>query len=164
MLRALRSTQAPAFDVIKMKEREIDVDRLKTFKSHDVQEQIALKKYNLFKGANYYRSNGVPEILDRFLQEKGINITKGLVYDLDENYPGCSDLVGTILTEDGRFYEFDIDLNYDKTKVAEVYVWEDVTDQYEICGNKKGIGQTDGYIALEVLKKLNDNQSVFTTP
>ena len=78
--------------------------------------------------------------------------------EYDQDYPGRSTDNGIILTKEGKFIEFDMDLNKERTELIELYIWKDITQRYEINAKKKGIGKTYGYLAMEVLKELNQSE------
>ncbi len=104
----------------------------------------------------------MPIGLEKYLREK-INLDTSLIMDLELQFPGCSDAEGVAVTEDGQFFSFEVDLSADKKELKEEYEWIEVTADYEVCDTKRGIGHTDGYIALTVLKELNDNKACQAT-
>jgi hypothetical protein len=48
-----------------------------------------------------------------------------------------------------------MDLSEDRTRMVELYEWAEITETIEINESKAGTGATRGYLALEVLKELN---------
>jgi len=139
-----------------MKKRtESNIENLKNQRRLNVQEQIALRKDSILKEAKYWRDNGVPEPLKRVFAENGIEIEKSIILEYEQDFPGISTDEGMILTEEGKFYEFDADLNNDRTELIELYSFVDVSDRIEIEDHKKGIGKSYGFIAMEVLNELN---------
>ena len=139
-----------------MKKRiETNIEKLKNQRRLNVKEQIALKKDSILKEAKYWRENGVPKPLIKVFNENGIEIEESIIIEYEQDFPGISTDEGIILTEKGKFYEFDADLNDDRTKLIELYSFVDVSDRFEIEEHKKGIGKTYGFIAMEVLKELN---------
>ena len=75
--------------------------------------------------------------------------------EYEQDFPGTSTDEGLILTGEGKFYEFDADLNNDKAELIELYSIVDVSGRFEIEEHKKGIGKTYGFLAMEVLNELN---------
>ena len=142
-----------------MKTRKADLDRLKKYKGHDVQEQVALRAERCEVVAKYYRDHGIPKALDEFLAQRGVTASQSIFLDLEEDYPGCSSIEGTILTKDQRFIAFEMDLTPDRSRITSLHRWVDVTSSYKICESEKGIGHTDGFIAIQTLIKLNDNKT-----
>ena len=88
-------------------------------------------------------------------KDKGIEIEKCIILDYEQDFPGISTDEGIVLTPEGIFYEFDVDLNAGRTGLIELYSLVDVSDRFEISEHKKGIGKTYGFLAMEVLKALN---------
>ena len=139
-----------------MKKRtETNIEKLKNQRRLNVQEQIAVRKDSILKEAKYWRDNGVPEPLRKVFTENGIEIEKSIMIEYEQDFPGISTDEGMILTEKGKFYEFDVDLNKDRTELIELYSFVDVSDRFEIEEYRKGIGKTYGFIAMEVLNELN---------
>lgn len=121
----------------------------------NVQEQNLLSKEGILKVAKYWRMKGFPIALEVVFREKGIDLDTSIILDYEQNYPGRSTDEGILLTEEGIFYEFEADLNPDRTKLIELYAFLDVSNRFEICEHKKGIGKTYGFLAMEVLRELN---------
>jgi len=139
-----------------MKKRtETNIEKLKNQRRLNVQEQGAVKKDSILKEAKYWRDNGVPEPLNKVFTANGIEIEKSIILEYEQDYPGISTDEGLILTEEGKFYEFDADLNKDRTELIELFSFVDVSDKFEIKEHKKGIGKTYGFVAMEVLNELN---------
>ena len=142
-----------------MKKRtETNIEKLKNQRRLNVQEQIAVKKDSILKEAKYWRDNGVPNPLVTVFNENEIEIEKSIMLEYEQDFPGISTDEGMILSENEKFYEFNADLNYDRTELIELYSFVDVSDRFEIEEHKKGIGKTYGLIAMEVLKELNKNK------
>lgn len=139
-----------------MKKRtESNIDKLKNQRRLNVQEQIALKKDLILNESKYWRENGIPKPLENICKEKGIEIDRSIIFEYEQDYPGISTDQGIILTPEGAFYEFDADLNDNRTELIELYSFVDVSDRFEIAEHKKGIGKTFGFLAMEVLTELN---------
>ena len=139
-----------------MKKRtETNIEKLKNQRRLNVQEQIAIRKDSILKEAKYWRDNVVPEPLKKVFTKNGIEIEKSIMLEYQQDFPGISTDEGIVLTQDGKFYEFDADLNADRTELIELYSFIDVSDKFEVNDHKKGIGKTYGFIAMEVLNELN---------
>jgi hypothetical protein len=141
------------------KSTQTNIDNLNNQKRLNVQEQILVKKDKIQSEAKYWRIHGIPKPLEQVLRQKGIDIEKSIFLNYEQGYPGISTDVGIVLTYDGIFFEFDTDLNTDRTELIELYSFTDVSDRFEIDGNKKGIGKTYGFLAIEVLKELDNNEN-----
>lgn len=137
------------------KQTETNIDKLKHQRRLNVQEQISIKKNLILKEAKYWRKNGIPKPLEKVFLENDIDIEKSIVLGYEQDFPGISTDQGIVLTPNGVFYEFDADLNSNRTKLIELYSFIDVSAKFEIDKHKKGIGETYGFLAMEVLKELN---------
>ena len=84
-----------------------------------------------------------------------------ILIEYDQDFPGGNTDEGVILTKEGKFFEFCADLDLNRTKLITLESWEEVSHRYKINGGKtekKGVSKTFGYLALEVLRELNQNQ------
>ncbi|WP_300433025.1 hypothetical protein [uncultured Thalassolituus sp.] len=133
----------------------MDIEYLKKKRQLNVQEQNALEKHRIYQEASYWRKNGIPKGLTIALEEKGVDTAKSILLQYEQDFPGVSTDEGIILTPDARFYEFEMDLDENRSKVIELYLWDDVTSKVEINEHKPGTGSTWGFLALEVLHELN---------
>ena len=48
-----------------------------------------------------------------------------------------------------------MDLSKDRENLIELYIWKDITQEIEVNEHKPGIGKTWGYLAIDVLKEVN---------
>lgn len=128
---------------------------MKYYRPLNVQEQIDIRKDNILSEAKYWREHGIPKILELLFKEKGIDINKSIVLEYKQDYPGISTDEGLLLTPEGEFYEFNIDLNSDRTEIVELYSIVNVSERYKVSEHEKGIGKSFGYIAMEILIELN---------
>ena len=134
---------------------ETNNEKLKKRSWLNVQEQLIVKRDAILNEAKYWRQKGIPLPLEIVFKENGINIKECILLDYEQNFPGSSTDEGIVLTSKGHFYEFEADLNFDKSELIELYSFIDVTKKYEISAHKKGIGKTYGFLAIEVLQELN---------
>ena len=122
----------------------------------NVQEQNALDKHKIMAEAKYWRENPLPPALNKFFIEKGIDVNESILLGHEQDFPGCSTDFGTILTSEGKFIRFDMDLTKDREKINEIYEWQDITDKIPVDKSKPGTGATLGYLALQVQQELNN--------
>ena len=133
----------------------MDIEKLKNKRQLNVQEQNALDKHRILSEATYWRKNGIPTPLRIALEKKGIEVEKSIFLNYEQDFPGISTDDGTVLTPNKEFFEFEMDLNKDRTQLIEFYRWENITSNVEVQKNKAGIGSTSGFLSLEVLSELN---------
>ena len=133
----------------------MDIEKLRRKRQLNVQEQNALDKDGILNSATHWRGVGVPIGLQRFFKTKGIQPDTSIFLDYQQNFPGMGSDWGEVLTADGKFFSFEMDLSEDRTKIVELFEWADITETIEINESKPGTGATRGYLALEVLSELN---------
>ncbi len=133
----------------------MDIEKLNKKRQLNVQEQNALMKHRILQEALYWRKHGIPAGLRVALEGKGIDTEKSIYLNYEQDFPGLNTDEGTVLTPNGEFYEFEMDLNTNRTELVEFYSWENITTSTEINGHKAGTGATWGFLALQVLAELN---------
>ncbi len=86
------------------------------------------------------------------LEMNGVNSNEGILISLSD-VPAQSGMLwfGTWLSIAKKFYDFEVLTNTDSSKSIEIEQWQEVNP--EISPNKKGIGKTQAYIALELLSE-----------
>ncbi len=131
----------------------MDIESLKNKRQLNVQEQNALEKHYIMSAAKYWRENPIPAALKKFFIEKGIDLEKSIILDYSQNSPGCSTDFGTILTSEGKFFKFDMDLKKNKKKIIEIYEWQDITDKINLDKCRKRL--------LKEIKVKNNNHITF---
>jgi hypothetical protein len=102
--------------------------------------------------AEYWRVQPLPEALLLAAQQRGVDLSKAIVVDLDVDYPGMPSLFGVLLTHEERFIKFVID---DEQSGPRVYEWRDITDSQNLCEHNRGIGVGAGALAIQILHALN---------
>ncbi len=133
----------------------MDIDRLKKKRQLNVQEQNALSEHGIEKEARYWREKGLPLALEELIENKGIESKKCILQNYEQDFPGCSTDEGIVISEDGRFFEFEADFSKDRTEIVKLYIWEEVTEKVDTSERLKGAGNSTGYLVLKVLGKLN---------
>lgn len=131
----------------------MDIENLKSKRQLNVQEQNALTECAILSEALYWRKNKLPMGLMKVIENREIDIRKSIILNYEQNFPGCSTDEGIIVTNDGRFIKFEMDLSDENDNLVELYLWDSIS--VEINASKKGTGATWGYLALKVLRKLN---------
>ena len=135
----------------------MDIEKIKNKRQLNVQEQNAILKNTIYSEAEYWRNNGLPHALKSAIEEKGISLATSIVLEYEQNFPGCSTDYGIVLTNDGNFYKFEMDLSNDRSTLLHFYIWENINSEIEVNKNLKGTGASWGYLAQEVLNELNDS-------
>ena len=127
-------------------------------RQHNVQEQNALVEVSIRDTAMMWRDKGVPEALKVSGEREGIDWLKSIVVELDIDFPGMPRLFGLLLSQDERFFCFEIETDPDHRCVESIEVWKDVTAQQNLSTHNRGTGVGRGALALKVLRELNDRR------
>lgn len=133
----------------------MDIEKLKNKRQLNVQEQNAVQKEGILSEAIYWREVGVPLGLGNFLKSKGIEDSASILLNYQQNFPSMGTDWGEVLTANGKFFAFEMDLNADRSRLVELLEWTEFTDAIEISESKPGTGATWGYLALQALTELN---------
>ena len=135
-----------------------DISILKKAKQKNVQEQNSLEKDRIKTCAIGFRENSnLPEVLIKCFENQGIDVKQAILLWHDRMpFGGLTDAYrGEWLTPERRFYKYEIYLDPKDKYVEEIELWEDITEQVEICEHKPGTGKTPGWLSIEVLDELN---------
>lgn len=133
----------------------MNVEKLKGQRQHNVQQQNALSKHKIYTEARYWREKGLPEALVKTFRQFEINPARCIVLDYEQDFPGCCSDEGIVLTEQGEFFQFEIDLNAERSNVLSLELWDNITEEIEVKKQIRSTGASWGFLALEVLKELN---------
>ena len=133
----------------------MDIKKLKKQRQLNVQEQNALEKHRIYQEVLYWRENGIPLGLKKALEAKGVDTDRSIYLHYEQDFPGVSTDEGTVVTPEGEFFEFEMDLNESRSEVIDFYRWENITSKVLINEHNPGTGATWGFLALQVLVELN---------
>ncbi|WP_431477979.1 hypothetical protein [Massilia eburnea] len=126
-------------------------------KQRNVQQQNLVIEEEIRRSANYWRIKPLPSALVTVATDRGVDCTTCVFLDLDIDYPGMPSLSGLLLTNAGRFIEFEIDTDASHTKVESVDLWDDVTDRQNLSSHNRGTGLGKGALAMKVLREFNSD-------
>lgn len=132
----------------------MDISRLSRKRQLNVQEQNALVEHRIYLTASYWRDNELPRALFEYGIKREITWDKSVILHLEKDFPGMPSLIGTILTDKGRFVEFELETDETHAQLRSVELWEDITEQQNFSTHNKGKGIGYGALALTVQSKL----------
>ncbi|BAP78366.1 hypothetical protein MT1_1189 [Pseudomonas sp. MT-1] len=132
----------------------MDICRLLRKRQLNVQEQNALAEHRINLTASYWRNNELPRSLLEFGEKQAISWDKSIILHLEKDFPGMPSLIGTILTGEGRFVDFELETNETHAQLRSVELWEDITEKQNFSTHNKGKGIGYGALALSVQSKL----------
>ncbi len=132
-----------------------DIVRLSKKRQRNVQEQNRLSEYGLRTTATYWRAHALPKALHDAGLAHGIDWGNSIILDLVADLPWMRDTVmGTILSQEEKFIEFEIETSQQHQLINSIEVWLDVTAQTNICEHNRGTGRGAGAMALEIRREL----------
>jgi hypothetical protein len=124
----------------------------------NVQQQNSLTFEELLSTAKRFREAGLATGLAEFFRAQEIDIdSSAIVWAQSESYMlGFPyGLRGLLVTSTKNFFEFELELNAEHTKVIHVHEFLDVTAKQNISIHNRGTGQGLGALSLKVLDSLN---------
>ncbi len=125
----------------------------------NVQQQNEGSFETMLATAKYFREHGVPIGVQAFLAQCGIELsTSAIVRAHTESYMLGFEfgLGGLVVTQDRRFFEFELELDASLNKVISVHEYSDVTEKQNTAGHNRGTGKGTGALAIEVVEALNE--------
>ena len=135
------------------------LDRLR---QKDSRKKMRLQYLNIKNYALIFRfgEKDLPIAFYDYIDGRGIQRKSSILLWAADWEQGINPLFGEILSQDERFYKFDLDFSKMGDVIIECSEWEDITDNKNLNANNKGIPKTHERIALEVLRELNSEQSL----
>ena len=122
-----------------------------------VQQQNMVAEEAIRHHAKYWRDATVPPALLEAASLRGVNCAESIFLKLEIDYPGMPRLFGILLTNSGRFIEFEIETDESHSTIENVETWRDVTEKQNLNIQNRGTGIGTGALALKVLHELNAN-------
>ncbi len=132
-----------------------DIERLSKKRQRNVQEQNRLSEYGLRTEASYWRTHPLPKALHDAGLTRGIDCANSIIIELTYDLPWMPDtLMGTLLSQEEKFIEFEIETDQQYQVIKSIYAWLDVTAQTNVCAQNRGTGKSAGAMALEIRRQL----------
>lgn len=122
----------------------------------NVQQQNAEVERQIRSEATYWRNNALPGALKKVGEERGINWGKSIVVDLDIDFPGMPQLFGLLVSQEEKFYSFELSTDETHQILESTDEWVDVTSGQNLSLHNPGIGAGFGALAIKVLRELSD--------
>jgi len=122
----------------------------------DVQQQNEATRARIARTAHSFRTDPLsqPWLLAE-LQERLLDPVTGILAELTFIPDQGGELAsGVWLTPGRRFFRFQALLSHHPTISSSIEVWEDVTAKTEVNEQRRGIGKSFGWLAIEVLGEL----------
>jgi hypothetical protein len=123
----------------------------------NVQQQNEGTFESMLATAKHFRERGVPAGVKDFLAQRGIELsTSAIVRAQTESYMLGFEfgLGGLVVTQDRRFFEFELELDASLNKVIFVHEYSEVTEKQNTSGHNRGTGKGAGALAIAVVEAL----------
>ena len=133
----------------------MNIEQLRSIRNKNVQQQNELMYLEIKEVAESFRNQ--PESypwLIALLSKHSIHPNDGLLVSCSSVPEQCGNQwMGTWLTNDKRFIEFDVMADYKTDVLLEVDAWGEFTTNLSV--NCKGTGKSFGYLALQLLAEYD---------
>lgn len=120
-----------------------------------VQQQNSATEEDIRRNALYWRSHQLPKALIEVASMRGVDCMSAIFLKLEIDFPGMPSLFGTLVTEEGRFFDFEIETDKNHSKIESVEAWSDSTGEQDFGLHNRGTGVGAGALALKVLREVN---------
>ena len=123
----------------------------------NVQQQNNIAFDVMLATASRYRAHGVNDAVRAFFTDHGIDIDSCAIVQAQEDYALGMEygFGGLLVTQQGRFHAFELELDPARTRVVVAHEFEDTTGQQNLSDHNKGRGKGEGMLAMAVLTMLN---------
>lgn len=125
----------------------------------NVQQQNEMAFKAMLKTATHFRKHGVPVGFQAFLTQHGIELsTSALVRVKNDSYMLGFEygLEGLIVTQNHRFFEFELELDSSFNRIVFVHKYSEVTEHQDTSEHNQGTGKGARALAIEVVEVLNE--------
>lgn len=124
-------------------------------KQYSVQQQNALTLAAIKQTAAWWRARPLPDALRDCAASHGVALGAALMLDLRLAFPGMPAVYGRLLSAEGHFIHFEMDLDDDLRPLPGSVQWQDISAAYLRAAHKRGTGAVYGVLCQEVLQEMN---------
>ena len=124
-------------------------------KQYSVQQQNALTQAAIKQTAAWWRARPLPDALRLCAASHGVALDAALMLDLQLAWPGMPAVYGKLLSADGHFIHFEMDLDDALRPLPGSVAWDDISARYEPAARKRGTGVDYGLLCKKVLQEMN---------
>lgn len=127
----------------------------------NVQQQNELALKTMLDVAVGARDEGLPAGVERFLTERGIDLTASAVISIqtERSMLGLEHGLAAVIVAPGprpRIWEFELELDESGENVLAAAQFTDATDAFNFSRHNPGIGWGRGALAVEAMRRLNE--------
>lgn len=124
-------------------------------KQYSVQQQDAQTLAAIKQTAAWWRARPLPDALRLCAASHGVALGTSIMLDLRLAYPGMPAVYGKLLSADGHFIHFQMDLDDDLRPLPGSVAWDDISARYDPAARKSGTGVGYGLLCKKVLQDMN---------
>lgn len=120
-----------------------------------VQQQNSTTEECIRRSALYWRGRQLPLALIEVASMRGVDCKSAILLKLEIDFPSMPNLFGTLVTAEGKFFDFEIETDKTHSKAERVEAWSDSTGEQDFGLHNPGTGVGAGALALKVLREVN---------
>lgn len=124
-------------------------------KQYCVQQQNALTLAAIRQTAVWWRARPLPDALCECAASHGVALEAAIMLDLQLAFPGMPAVYGKLLSADGHFIHFEMDLDDALRPLPGSVEWRDISASYDLAEHKRGTGVGYGVLCKKVLQEMN---------
>ncbi|MGK5052404.1 hypothetical protein [Janthinobacterium sp. RB2P8] len=124
-------------------------------KQYCVQQQNALTLEAIRQTAAWWRARPLPDALRLCAASHGVALGTALMLELQLAWPGKPAVYGKLLSADGHFIHFEMDLDDALRPLPGSVAWDDISAGVDLTAHKRGTGVGYGVLCKKVLQELN---------
>ncbi|MGV8868098.1 MAG: hypothetical protein ACOH2S_14325 [Janthinobacterium svalbardensis] len=128
-------------------------------KQYSVQQQNAQTLAAIRQTAAWWRARPLPDALRQCAASHGVALGAALMLDLRLAWPGMPAVCGKLLSADGHFIHFEMELDEDLHPLPGSVQWQDISAAYLRAAHRHGTGVGYGVLCKKVLQELNHGAS-----
>ena len=124
-------------------------------KQYSVQQQNAQTLAAIKQTAAWWRARPLPDALRQCAASHGVALGTALMLDLQLAWPGMPAVYGKLLSADGHFIHFEMDLDDALRPLPGSVAWVDVSAAYDLAQHRRGTGMGYGLLCKKILQEMN---------
>ncbi|MGK5047949.1 hypothetical protein ACQ4WP_18930 [Janthinobacterium sp. GB4P2] len=122
-------------------------------KQYSVRQQNALTLAAIKQTAARWRARLLPDALRQCAASHGVALGTALMLELQLACPGMPAVYGKLLSADGHFIHFEMELDDDLRPLPGSVRWQDISAAYDQAEHRRGRGAAYGLLCKKVCKK-----------
>ena len=124
-------------------------------KQYCVQQQNALTLAAIRQTAAWWRALPLPVALNQCAASHGVALTTAIMLELQLAFPDKPAVCGTLLSADGHFIHFEMDLDDALHPLPDSVAWVDISAAYDLAQHRRGTGVGYGLLCKKILQEMN---------